>query len=300
MPQPRTAQVAIGLIALLIWAPAAISQESPFGHTMLVPPKDEKREEEKREQEEEPENPWEKHLETDRDAFTPATRIVERGLWILESSYSFIDNRSGAERHSFPELLLRYGLTDRLELRFGWNYEVGGGGNVVTGQGVGGGEEDLAGISREYKFVYGVKAQVSRQCRLVPNSCAIVQGHTTIGSEPTVTNFSAGYVWGWELPNKWTWDSAIRYATSGEAAERFTVWAPSTVLRIPLGDRWQVHAEYFGLFSQDRQEEFSHQFFSPGMHFLVTPNLEIGVRVGWGLNDQSARFFSNAGVGWRF
>ncbi len=38
----------------------------------------------------------------------------------------------------------------------------------------------------------------------------------------------------------------------------------------------------------------------PGVHYLITPNLEVGVRVGWGLNDQSARFFANAGVGVRF
>jgi hypothetical protein len=33
---------------------------------------------------------------------------------------------------------------------------------------------------------------------------------------------------------------------------------------------------------------------------ITAPNLEVGVRVGWGLNDQAARFFSNAGIGWRF
>jgi hypothetical protein len=36
------------------------------------------------------------------------------------------------------------------------------------------------------------------------------------------------------------------------------------------------------------------------MHYLVTPNLELGLRVGWGLNDQTARFFSNVGIGLRF
>jgi len=33
---------------------------------------------------------------------------------------------------------------------------------------------------------------------------------------------------------------------------------------------------------------------------LLTPNLEVGVRIGFGMNEQSARFFSNVGVGWRF
>ena len=37
-----------------------------------------------------------------------------------------------------------------------------------------------------------------------------------------------------------------------------------------------------------------------GTHYLLTPNLEIGVRVGWGLNQDAANFFANTGVGWRW
>jgi hypothetical protein len=40
--------------------------------------------------------------------------------------------------------------------------------------------------------------------------------------------------------------------------------------------------------------------FSPGVHYLVTPTCEIGVRYGWGLNGQAAYFFSNGGVGLQF
>jgi hypothetical protein len=52
--------------------------------------------------------------------------------------------------------------------------------------------------------------------------------------------------------------------------------------------------------SEDRQTNFNRHFFSPGMHYLITPNLELGLRVGWGLNEQSARFFSNVGFGLLF
>ena len=47
-------------------------------------------------------------------------------------SYAYIDNRHDADINSVPETLFRYGLTDRVELRVGWNYEGGGSGNVVT------------------------------------------------------------------------------------------------------------------------------------------------------------------------
>src|SRR5215468_4347719 len=83
--------------------------------------------------EEEPENPFEDAIETDRDSFTPATTTVGRGRLVIESAYSFLDNRGVKETHSFPELLSRYGLTERLELRLGWNYEVGGAGSDISG-----------------------------------------------------------------------------------------------------------------------------------------------------------------------
>ena len=41
-------------------------------------------------------------IETDRDAFTPATRTVGRGRLIVESAYTFIDNRRVKETHSSP------------------------------------------------------------------------------------------------------------------------------------------------------------------------------------------------------
>jgi hypothetical protein len=92
---------------------------------------------------------------------------VGKDRLVLESSYTFQDNPGVPPTHSFPELLVRYGVMERLELRLGWNYEAGGKGNEASG-------------------------------------------------------------------------------------------------------------------------------------YLVTPNLEVGVRVGWGLNEQSARFFSNVGFGVRF
>ena len=74
----------------------------------------------------------------------------------------------------------------------------------------------------------------------------------------------------------------------------------SVVLKVPVMERLAVHVEYFGLFSDGKERDFVRQFFSPGAHYLVNDNLEVGFRVGWGLNDQSARFFVNAGVGLRF
>jgi hypothetical protein len=243
----------------------------------------------------------EDHIETDRDSFTPATTTAGQGRSILEAAYSFIDNRRGPETHSFPEMLLRCGLTERIELRLGWNYEVGGGNEISGSQGGAFGESrGASGLEREYRIAYGLKVALTEQHEWCPASAVIVQGLTPTGDEATDTHVVATYVFGWELANHWKADAAVRYATGSEGDDRFGIWAPSAVLRVPVGEQWNVHGEYFGLFSQGRTEAFNRHYLSPGVHYLVTPDLEIGVRVGWGLNDDSARFFCNAGLGWRY
>jgi hypothetical protein len=244
-------------------------------------------------------------IETDRDSFTPATTIAGRGRLILETAYSFVDNRRLKDSHSFPEAILRYGLTDRLELRLGWNAEIGGGGNPVTGSDAGGSEGDVAragGVEREYRIAYGVKVRVTDQDRWLPRSAAILQGFTPTGGSPgtsTATRLVATYAVGWVFSNRWQFDAAFRYGFASEEGDHFNHWAPSAVLRVPLGEKWATHVEYFGVSTTGREWNTTQHYISPGVRYLVTPDLELGVRVGWGLNDQSAQFFANGGVGWR-
>jgi hypothetical protein len=193
-------------------------------------------------------------------------------------------------------------VTDGVELRLGWNYEVGGSPNSVSG-GVADLEdlEEPAGeLERESQLFYGLKAAVTDQDDWLPESALIVQAGTPTSGKETATQLIGTYVFGWELPNEWKWDSALRYGYDSAEGDHFNIWAPSTVLKVPVAERWTAHAEYFGIVSQGRADESTEHYFSPGVHYLVTPDVEVGVRVGWGLNDQSADFFNNVGFGWRF
>lgn len=240
-------------------------------------------------------------IETDRDSFTPATKLAGQGRCIVESAYSYIENRGVAATHSFPEFLVRYGWTDWLELRLGWNYEIGGARNNVSGTDAGDESSgNLKGLERESTFNYGVKFLLTRPDGWVPRSAVILQGSSPTSGKATDTELVATYVFGWELPNRWLFDAAMRYGTGTEETDHFSNWAPSAVLKVPVGEKWNVHVEYFGIFSTGKDQESVQHYFSSGAHYLITSNLEVGVRLGCGLNDQSARFFSNVGVGWRF
>src|SRR5262245_44118823 len=74
----------------------------------------------------------EETIETDRDSFTPATTTVGFRRMVIESAWSFIDNRAVPNTNSLPELVTRYGLNDWLELRLGWNFEAGGAADSIS------------------------------------------------------------------------------------------------------------------------------------------------------------------------
>lgn len=240
----------------------------------------------------------EDQIETDRDSFTPATTTAGRGRVIFESAYSSIENRGAETTHSFPEIITRIGITERTELRVGWNYEIGGGGSVSGNAPVGLLEEP--GSSEESQMLYGIKTQVTDQSGWIPESACILQGTTPTSGPETASAFQLGYVFGWEILEKCKLDSSLRYVAAQEEGDHFNQWAPSVVLKVPVAERWNVHGEYFSVFTENRAENVSPQYFSPGVHYLITPDFELGVRVGWGLNEDAANSFTNVGLGLRF
>lgn len=238
----------------------------------------------------------EEEIETDRDSFTPATSTVDPRRMVVESSYSFLDARSGAEGHSYPELLIRYGLGRRWEARLGWNFETGNGGDVSSGEFFD--EEDTG--EDEARFLYGFKYLTSNQRGFVPQSSIIVQGYAPTQGVEMSSHVSLGGVWGWRLPNGWLWDNAVRYGTARLEGDNFSAWSPSTVLKVPLGERWNAHIEYFASCSNGKRRNFDQHYISFGPHVLIRPNLELGTRVGFGMSDDSVRFFCNTGIGLRY
>jgi hypothetical protein len=246
-------------------------------------------------------------LNTDRDAFTPSAFTVDAGRLLTEASYVYIDNRSGNPTNSYPELLVRLGANDWLEWRLGTNYAVGSQGNVVTS--VEAGEVDEPGrVAHEASMLYGLKAALTQQQGLLPESCFIMEADTPFQGEHLGTTPIATLVAGWELPvalptreaRPWRLDGALRYSYLEGNTGWFSRWGPSVVLRVPVTGRFEVHAEWFGTFSEGLPRETSRPFFSPGFHVVVTKRFEIGLRVGWGLTPDAAPFFSDAGCAWRW
>jgi hypothetical protein len=234
-------------------------------------------------------------LDADRDAFTPSAYCVDPGRGLIEGSYVFIDNAVGLPTNNYPELLIRQAANEWWEWRFGVNYGVGSQGNVVTSVEVGEGTLDGSTLY-ESSILYGFKMATSHQDGWVPDSCFIMEASTPTYGDVFGTVPVATYVVGWEFWDDWRLDSSLRYAYSEGTTTWFSRWSPSVVLRVPVTERFEVHAEWFGSYTQGLVDDTQRPFFSPGTHLSITRNVEIGLRVGWGLTPEAAPFFSDAGI----
>jgi hypothetical protein len=87
----------------------------------------------------------------------------------------------------------------------------------------------VAGVVEEARILYGLKAAVTNQRGWVPNSAVILQASTPTAGPGNATQGTFTYVFGWNLPNDWQLDSAIRYGVSSEEGDHYNQWAPSVV-----------------------------------------------------------------------
>ncbi|MBN2293027.1 MAG: hypothetical protein JXM70_11415 [Pirellulales bacterium] len=78
------------------------------------------------------------------------------------------------------------------------------------------------------------------------------------------------------------------------------LWTQSVALGFPISSRLTGYAEYYGLFTRDREDELGQHYFSLGVDLLVNCNLVLDLRLAKGLSDDADDLFVGVGGGCRF
>lgn len=250
-------------------------------------------------------NPWEERIETDRHDFTQSPTTVGRGVVQLEGGYSYFykDNQEEIESsHTFPELLLRVGISEDIEVRLRWNYVwqfIDEGPDQV-------GSEDLR---------YSIKLQMTRQdcCSCLPTSALELRGSAPTAGEPFSTmqaEFGLDYIYQWEFGEGTTLAGSTGYGTNGfgdfglvsedPTEDQFNALSQSAALGFELTESNTMYVEWYGIFSDGRDDEFVVSVFNVGIDHYVTNNFVLDVRAGVGLSDDADDFFTGFGGGYRF
>ncbi len=242
---------------------------------------------------------------TDRPDFTESTDAVPRGHLQLEAGYTYTYDREGDRRtrdHGAPELLVRIGLVDRLELRLGWSgyawteerYETeDDDGDRVIVEDWSQGANDIS-VGFKYKFV--------EQKGWVPNFGVIVEltaqsGSVGFGSGDT--DPAVKLLWAYDLSERMALAGNINFLWPTEGDGRFFQSAASLSLAVALSERWGTYVEYFGFYPNSEDADCAHSV-NGGLTYLVSDNFQIDGRVGAGLNEEADDFFAGVGFAWRW
>jgi hypothetical protein len=206
------------------------------------------------------------------------------------------------ERDAAPELLLRYGLSDRLELRFGlaghaWEetrYHDG-----TPTEHVEGWEDSEAG------FKYALWAE-NPSC-FIPEAALLAHlslptgadGHSTDRADPSFRFL---------FSNTLTETTSLSYnlGAAWETGEddlgdrdTLSVFQYTVSLGHSLTDRLGMFVELFGDIPMSMNSKPAHSM-DGGFTYLLADNLQLDVSAGAGLSEDAEDWFVGAGVSYRF
>lgn len=253
---------------------------------------------------EEQRNPWEERIETERHDFTQSAVTVGSGVVQLESGYTYFYNNDGEESessHALPEMLLRFGLSEDIEFRLRWNYVW----QFIEDAPDQMGAEDLR---------YSLKLQLTRPEHGVwsPTSALELRGTAPTGGDDFTTQrveFSLDYIYQWQLTEGATLAGSTGFGTNGFAdfgltseepsADNFSVMSQSAVIGFELTESNTMYVEWYGIFSDGREDEFVVSVLNMGIDHYMTENFVVDVRAGVGLSRDADDFFVGIGGGYR-
>ena len=272
-------------------------------HGLLTWPKDEGDKEkeggEKKdegEQDDEEKKEEEEPLESDRPDFTNTPTTVGYQRFQIESGYTYTHAIAGDpthDAHDLPELLVRYGVAERLELRVAWDegmvfdrYTDRNSGRVVTENG----STDLD---------FGFKYAISKQDKWRPQSGIQVEVSAPVGapgqSSRQVDAF-VNYLYSWEFTKKLSLNCSTGSLWTAESGDHFSRFSQSASVEYELTEKLHVFNEWFAFFRRDSSDNRPQHYYDAGLTYLVTPNFQLDWRAGLGLNDAADGFFTGCGL----
>lgn len=221
-------------------------------------------------------------INTERPSFSASPITVDAGTIQVETGYEFLRDDSGGdfESHTLPQLLMRVGLVERIELQVSWaGYTRAEAGNVDFD-----GRNDVS---------VGAKWQVTGEQATVP--VALFAGlslpvgddeFTTDEVDPIISAF-------WSYSGSLDWFGAVIVAEPDDD----TVLSSAVGVSLPLGATTGSYVEYFGNYAGGTGPE---HYLNGGLTWLAKLNVQLDVRLGVGLNDRAADVFAGVGFSYRY
>jgi hypothetical protein len=250
-------------------------------------------------------------ISTDRPTFTPACTVVPKGRLQFESGWTFNAERTSqthATVYDFPELAARYGLTDRVEFRMFWSGETYTDERVPR-------RRPLRSIDGPGDTEVGFKWQLfteDKERKWIPTTALITSVIAPTGGSSAYSSETAepyvNLIYGWNLTEKLLLCGSNGYLGIREQGSpnllprtyNLQRWHQSVVAFYTPAERVTLFYEWYILMFTNASDNRPLSYMDSGLLYQLTPNIQLDVRVGFGLSGRPDDFFTGTGFSIRF
>ena len=254
-------------------------------------------------QKEDPDGP----INTDRPTFTPANTVVPPGRLQFESGFTYNRQQSPTTSNNLydlPELAVRYGLMDRVELRTFWEGPTIASPPSVRGRRgtrLGGGSDMEVGI--KWQLFAGDKDR-----KWIPTTALITSAIAPTGGNSPLSSGTAepyiNLIYGWNPTEKLSVGGSTGYLGlrqqpapgSDLRADSFQRFHQSLLAFYTVGERTTLFYEWYVLMYTNSPNNLPNHYMDGGILYRLTPNIQLDPRAGFGLSGRPDDFFTGTGL----
>jgi hypothetical protein len=233
-------------------------------------------------------------LVTDRPDQTESSAVVPAGSLQLELGTTFARESGESRALSYPELLARWGVHERFELRFGiagWTTEFEGPNETRF--------EDLE---------FGVKVYLAEEHGWRPEMAFLGALSIPVGADDVSANrFNPAFRFAFSHTLRervglgynlgMAWETEIEDTPQGRRRDTDAVFQYTAALGFELTARWGVYAEVFG--DIPAESGGAAHSVNGGVTYLLRDNVQWDAFAGFGLNDAADDWFVGTGLSFR-
>jgi len=225
---------------------------------------------------------------SDRPAETDAVSTIPKGYWQLEAGFGFTraENDFGeSSAFSFPASMLKYGVSNSIELRAFFTRAVV---DVTNIQG--------EFTTNEHIYTISGKTNIIHEKGLIPEGSLILTW--------VFTDF---YVEGEKVLS--FNDPGVRMVFSNTISDKVGLaysighignWSFTVVPSVVLGQKWATYLEYYTSFASGVVTGFYTDGLNLGFDYIVNDNLKLDFMIGAWLDLEIFNGYAVTGFAWRF
>jgi hypothetical protein len=220
-----------------------------------------------------------------------------RGRVMLEGGYAYVsDSAAGTtiSQHIVPDLLMRVGLTERLELRIGWP-----GASVVNQSGALGSSSSTTTLDPNV----GLMMDLCCQDGWRPQTAVLGAVPITLSGNTFAMNSLqpvSGLLYQWHLTERLSWGGDSGLALFRDSGDHYRQWQQGLDVDYLLTDRVGVFSGWQMTADDGSADDVTRHMLSAGASWLCTDRLQLTWRAGVGMNDPAPDFLTDVRFGFLF